>query len=63
MKTLEGKGFYFCNNFFVVTDIVLTCGKPQIFNLNPLDTFHTHAHDVHSDFVVLEEFWDVDDEF
>ena len=25
MKTLGGKFFYFCNNFVVVTDIVLTC--------------------------------------
>ena len=25
MKTLGGNFFYFCNNFFVVTGIVLTC--------------------------------------
>ena len=55
MKTLGGKFFYFCNNFFVVTDISLTCGKPQIFNLQPMDAFHTNAHEVHSDFFVLEE--------
>ena len=48
----EVKNFY--NNFFVVTDIVLTCGKPQIFNLHPLDTFHINAHEVDSDFFVLE---------
>ena len=29
MKTLGGKKFYFCNNFFVVTDIVLTCEQKQ----------------------------------
>ena len=25
MKTLGSKEFYFCNQFYVVTDIVLTC--------------------------------------
>ena len=63
MKTMGGKRFNFYNNFFVMTDIVLTCGKPQRFNLQPLDTFHTHAHEVHSDFFVLEESWDAYDEF
>ena len=60
---MGGKEFNFCNKFFVVNDIVLACGQPQRFNLHPLDTFYTHAHGVHSKFVVLEEFWDVDDEF
>ena len=46
-----------------MSGIVLTCGKPQRFNLQPLDAFHTHAHEVNSDFFVLEEFWDVYDEF
>ena len=46
-----------------MTDIVLTCEQQQRFNLHPLDTFHTHAHEVHSNFFVLEEFWDADDEF
>ena len=31
--------------------------------MQPLDTFHTHAPEVHSNFFVLEEFWDADDEF
>ena len=46
-----------------MTDIFLTCGQAQRFNLKPLDTFHTYAHEVHSDFFVLEEFLDADDEF
>ena len=50
MKTVGGKEFNFCNKFFVGNGIVLTYGKPQRFNLQPLDTFHTHAHEVHSDF-------------
>ena len=33
MKTLGGKEFYFCNNVFVVTDIVLTCEQQQILIL------------------------------
>ena len=41
--------------FFVVTDIVLTCGKPKRFNLQSLNTFHTHAHEVHSDFFLFED--------
>ena len=63
MKTVGGKEFNLCNKFFVVNGIVLTCGQPQRFNLQPLDTFHTHAHEVHSKFFVLEKFWDADDEF
>ena len=47
--------FNFYNKFFVVTDIALACGKPQGFNLKPLDTFHTHTHEVNSDFFVLED--------
>ena len=62
MKTLGGEEFYFCNKFFVVTDIVLTCGKPQGFNLKPLDRFHTHSHEFHLDFFVLEECTDKFDE-
>ena len=54
MKTVGGKEFKFCNKFLAVNGIVLTCGKTQIFNLHPLDTFHTHAHEVNSDFFVLE---------
>ena len=56
MKTLGGKEFYFCNKFFVVIDIVLTCEEKQRFNLKLLDTSHTHAHEVHFDFLMLEEF-------
>ena len=62
MKTLGGKEFYFCNKFFVVTDIVLTCEQKQRFNLQPLDTFHTHAHEVNSIFFVLEDCVDNFDE-
>ena len=29
MKTLGGKFFYFCNNYFVVTHIVLTCEQKK----------------------------------
>ena len=29
VKKVGDEEFNFCNNFFVVTDIVLTCGKPQ----------------------------------
>ena len=29
MNTMGGKEFNFCYKFFVVTEIVLTCGKPQ----------------------------------
>ena len=61
MKNVGGKEFNFCNKLFVVNAIVLTCGKPQRFNFQPLDTFHTHAHEVHSKFFVLDEFWDADD--
>ena len=53
VKIVGGEEINFCNKFFVVTDIVLTCGNPQGFNLQPLDTFHTHAQEVHSNFVVL----------
>ena len=59
---MGGEEFNFCNNFFVGTDIVLTCGQPQRFILNPFDTFHTHAHEVHSDFFVLEDYIDKFDE-
>ena len=55
VKNVGGEEFNFCNNFFVGTDIVLTCGKPQGFKLHPLGTFHTHACEVHSDFFVLED--------
>ena len=44
MKTLGGKEFYFCNKFFVVTDIVLTCEQKQRLILQLLDTSHTHAN-------------------
>ena len=50
MKIVGGKRFNFCNNVFVVTEIFFTCGKPQRFNLQTLYTFHTHAHEVHSNF-------------
>ena len=43
--------------------IVMTCGKLQRLNFHPLDTYHTHAHEVHLKFFVLKEFWDADDEF
>ena len=29
IKTLGGKEFYFCNKFFVLTDIVLTCEQKK----------------------------------
>ena len=54
VKKVGDKEFKFCNKFFVVTDIALACGQPQGFNLQKLDTFHTHAHEVHSDFFVVE---------
>ena len=38
-----------------MTDIALACGQPQGFNLQQLDTFHKHEHEVHSDFFVFEE--------
>ena len=63
VKNVGDEEFNFCNNFFVWTDIVLTCGQPQRFNLQPLDTSHAHAHEVHSKFFVLKEFWDADEEF
>ena len=50
MKTLGGKFFYFCNNFFVVTDIVLTCEQKQRLILQLLYTSHIHVHEVHSNF-------------
>ena len=56
MKTLGGKQIYFCNNFFVVTDLVLTCEQKQRIIFQSLDTSHTHEHEVHSDLHVLEEF-------
>ena len=57
MNTLEGKGsFNFCNNFVVITNIVLKCEQQQIFILHPLDTSSTHAHEVHSNLHMLEEF-------
>ena len=56
MKTLGGKEFYFCNKFFVVTDIILRCEHKQRLILKLLDTSHTHAHEVHFDLHVLEEF-------
>ena len=55
MNTVGGKEFNFCNKFFGVNGIVLTCGKPKIFIFQPLDTFHTHANEVHSIFFVLED--------
>ena len=62
VKKVGDDEFNFCNNFFVVTNIALACGKPQGFNLQQLDTFHTHAHEVHSDFFVLEDCTDKFDE-
>ena len=56
LKTLGGKFFYFCNNSFVVTDIVLTCEQQQRLILQLLYTSRIHAHEVHSDFHVLEKF-------
>ena len=54
--TLGGKEFYFRNNCFIVTDIVLTCEQQQGIILHILGTYHTHAHEVNSDLHVLEEF-------
>ena len=54
MKTLGGNFFYSCNNFFVVTHIVLTCEQQQRIILQLLYTSHTHAYEVHSNFHVLE---------
>ena len=45
-----------------MTDIVLTCEQQQRFNLQPLDTFHTHAHEVNSIFFVFEDCVDNFDE-
>ena len=56
MKALRGFFYYFCNNFIVVTDIVLTCEQQQRIILQLLYTSHIHAHEVHSDFHVLEKF-------
>ena len=56
MKTLGGKEFYFCNKFFVVTDIIFTCEQKQRIILKLLDTSHKHAYEVHSRLHVLEEF-------
>ena len=56
MKTLGGIFFYFCNNFFVLNDIVLTFEQKQRLILQLLYTSHTHAHEVHFDLHVLEEF-------
>ena len=63
IKDVGGKEFNFCNKFFDVNVIVMTCGKLQRINLQPLDSSHAHAHEVHSKFFVLKDFWDVDDEF
>ena len=48
VKKVGDEEFNFYNKVFVVTDIALACGQPQGFNLQQLDTFHTHAHEVHS---------------
>ena len=53
VNNVGGEEFNFCNKLFVVPGIVLTCGKPQRFSFQPLDTFHTHAHEVNSDFLCL----------
>ena len=45
VKNMGGEGFNFCNKICVVTGIVLTCGQPQRFSFQPLDTLHTHAHE------------------
>ena len=63
MKTVGGKEFNFCNKFLGVNGIVLKFWKPQRLNLQPLDTFHTHAMRCILIFFVLKEFWDADDEF
>ena len=62
VKTVGDEQFNFYNKFFVVTDIVLACGNPQGFNLQTFGTFHTHAHEVHSDCFVLEDYTDNFDE-
>ena len=62
VKKVGDEEFNFCNKVFVVTDIALACGQPQGFNLQKLDTFHTHAHEVHSYFFVLEDCTDKFDE-
>ena len=54
-KTVGGKEFDFYYKLFVMNGIVLTCGKPQRLNLQPLDTFHTHAHEVNNDFFMHED--------
>ena len=56
MNTVGGKEFNFCNKLFVVTEIVLTCGYPQIYILHPSYTSSTYAHEVHRDLYVLEGF-------
>ena len=56
MKTVGGEEFNFCNKFFVVTSIVLTCGKPQKCILQSSYTSSTYAHEVHCDLYVLEGF-------
>ena len=53
MKKVGDEEFNFCNKVFVVTDIALPCGHTQGFDLHTLDTFHTHAHEVNSDFLCL----------
>ena len=63
IKDVGGKEFNFCNKFFGVNGIFTTCGKPQRLNLQPLETYHTHAHEVYSKLFVLKEFWDANDEF
>ena len=55
VKKVGDEKFNFCNKFFVVTDIALACGQPRGFNLQQLDTFHTHEHEVHSYFFVFED--------
>ena len=57
MNTLGGKGFfYFYNNLFVINYIFHTCEQQKRFILQPLYTSCTHAHEVHYDLHVLEEF-------
>ena len=56
VKKVGDEEFNFCNNFFLVTDIALEYGQPQGFNLQQLDTFHTHEHEVHSYFFVFEDY-------
>ena len=46
-----------------MTDIVLTCEHQQIIILQLLYTSHTHAHEVHSNLHVLEEFEVKQDEY